>query len=58
MDAVIVSNESAVEPQKPWALGARKPKNRLERQARGLGSGGKGTDCHFFTDSYSTYLCG
>jgi hypothetical protein len=49
MDAGIVSNESAVEPQKPWALGAR-----LERQARGLGSGGKGADCHLFTDSYST----
>ena len=35
MDVGNVSNESAVEPQKPRALGARKPKNRL---------GGKGAE--------------
>lgn len=43
MDVGNVS-ESAVEAQKPWALGARKPKNRLGRQVRGLGSGGKGAE--------------
>ena len=35
MDVGNVSHESAVEPQKPRALGARKPKNRL---------GGKGAE--------------